>query len=137
MVGAAAASGLVDDAARRIGVTPHPEPRDSDVEALRAAARRQRELVTRLADLDAADPGSLTSLVALAREQLAAISDASMSTTSPSPGVPSDRRSLATAFDDAADDAAGQSLSVVSPALSTVLASLALGRIQVSQALQA
>jgi hypothetical protein len=133
---AAQRAGVLDDGLRAVGVRPHAEPDPGDVALLTGAAAAQTALLAALDGLDQGENGTVASLRAVLREQLAAVSDRPTATaTDGAPaGIDSDFTAFAERVDAAAAARAEDALSAGSLAVVKVLAAMSAGLEQVAVA---
>jgi hypothetical protein len=129
---AAQRAGVLDDGLRAVGVRPHAEPDPGDVALLTGAAAAQTALLAALDGLDQGENGTVASLRAVLREQLAAVSDRPTATDGAPAGIDSDFTAFAARVDAAAAARAEDALSAGSLAVVKVLAAMSAGLEQVA-----
>ena len=129
---AAQRAGVLDDGLRAVGVRPHAEPDPGDVALLTEAAAAQTALLAALDGLDHGENGTVASLRAVLREQLAAVSDRPTATDGAPAGIDSDFTAFAERVDAAAAARAEDALSAGSLAVVKVLAAMSAGLEQVA-----
>lgn len=128
----------LDDVAEAIGLQPTPLPDPEDTRIVRRAARGSAALLATTSATATAHPAlALTPIVAIVREQLAAVggSPTAKATTPPTDAAAS-VTALAQAFSDAADQRAADAVQAGSPELVRVLASMAAGQAQCARAVE-
>lgn len=129
---AAQRAGVLDDGLRAVGVRPHAEPDPGDVALLTEAAAAQTALLAALDGLDQGENGTVASLRAVLREQLAAVSDRPTATDGAPAGIDSGFTAFAERVDAAAAARAEDALSAGSLAVVKVLAAMSAGLEQVA-----
>lgn len=128
----------LDDVADALGIDPKPLPDPNDTRILRRAADQCATLLATVEATATAQPAvALAPLVAIVRQQLAAVGG-SAATTVPAPAadVSAALDALETAFTDAADRRAADAVEAGSPDLVRVLASMSAGHAQSARALR-
>lgn len=138
-VAAARGTGVLDDALRRLGANPHPEPDLGDARRVRRAADAQAALIasidaTILKHRDLED--SLKPLRVIADEQLVAVGGRLPSTDVGS--ISGDRKDAAAALSQSSADSAeareDDAVVAVTPEVARVLASMSAGLSQLAAA---
>jgi hypothetical protein len=125
----------LDDIADAVGLDPKPLPDPADTRIVRRAADESAVLLATAEATASAHPAvELAPVVAIVREQLAAVGGASAATApAPSPDAPAAVAALAQALSSAADRRASDANRAGSPALVRVLASMAAGHAQTAR----
>jgi hypothetical protein len=137
VVAGAAAGHRLDDAARAVGIEPHPEPDLADDRLIARVARDQAALLAAVTASAAAHGGlGLTRFVSISRAHAEAVGASTSSPDVATPPADAARAAaaLSTAYAEAAAARRTDSMRAVSPDLARVLASMSAGLAQCAHA---